>query len=338
STGTPSAPPPKPSASPSPKAKPAKPPPPPKPTQPPPAEVVSLRSKPQTALGLVWEKKWIADYVIPFDPAAPVKHVSTAANGLEKNTGYVLPVLGDRGVELLTIWDKQRAQLGGGTVSVSPFDYTGHLDAGVLLPGPGGKANAPTIVAFDDGRRVFAILQGDASRAALRTARVPDPTRGKMTIGRRVDAPGVALVWFSATSGDVLAGAVDLGKAEIGAFTSLAGLTALVSGDASACSAKPSGPTYQLLMDVTLPVTVLAHSGKSLMNESMSPVTLLVRADAERLCVLGAEVRGSSRPVDLTATFGPKAAAVARSRSSFEDASKLSLDKLSCALHEPESK
>ena len=335
STGTPSASPPKASAKPT---KAAKPPPPPKPTQPPPADVVSLRTKPQTALGLVWDKKWLADYVIPFDPTVGVKHVSTAANGLEKNNGYVLPLLGDRGVELLTVWDKQRAQLGAGTVGLLPFDYTGHLDAGVILPGLGGKGTAPSIVAFDDGRRVFAIVQGDASRAVLRTARVPDPTRGKMTIGRRVDAPGAALVWFSATSGDVLAGAVDLGRAEVSAFTPLAGLGALIAGDASACSAKPSGPSYQMLLDVTIPVTVLAHSGKTLMNESMSPVTLLVRADAERLCVLGVEVRGGGRPVDLTATFGPKAAAVARSRSSFEDASKLSLDKLSCSLHEPESK
>src|SRR6185369_1299190 len=99
-----------------------------------------------------------------------------------------------------------------------------------------------------------------------------------------------------------------------------------------AASAKPTGPTYQFLAELSLGVSVSAHSGKTLLNESATPVTVLVRATSERVCVAGVEVRGGGRPIDLTASFGAKAAAVARSRSSFEDPTKLSIDKLSCML------
>lgn len=318
-------------------AKPAKPLPAAKPPPPPPAEVVSIRSKPGS-LGLIKDKSWVADFVVPFDATTAPKHVSISANGLEKNNGRVLPILGDRGVDLLLAWDKRRVTLGAASPAIVPFDYNGSFDVGVLLPGSTAKSAGPAIVAYDDGRHVFALLQGDASRAVLRTARIPDPTRGKLTLARRLDSPGVALLWYSATSGDVLAGAVDLGRAEVGPLDPLAGLGTLVAGDLAACSAKPAGPTYQVLLDVQMPVTVLAHSGKSLFSEGNVPVTLLVRADAERLCVAGVEARAGGRTIDLTATFGPKAAAVSRSRSSSEDPSKLSLDKLSCSLHEPESK
>ncbi len=349
STSSPVAPPPSGSASPSasskPKAaKPAKPPPPPKAPPAPPAEVVSLRTKPQSALGQLKDKSWNADFVVPFDPTAPVKHLSTASNGLEKLTGYVVPVLGDRGVDLMLAWDKRRANLGAGAASLLPFDYNGRLDAAVILPGPaGGSATAkgaagPSIVAVDDARHVLVLIQPDASRAFLRTARVPDPTRGKLALARRLDAPGAALVWYSPYSGDVLAGAVDFARAEIAPLVQLASTGSLVGGDLAACTAKPSGVTYELLIDLQLPVTVLAHGGKTLFSELNVPSTLRIRASAERLCITGVEVRGSGRPLDLTASFGAKSAAVARSRASAEDASKLSLDKLSCVLHEPESK
>jgi hypothetical protein len=334
-----------PSASSKPKAaKPAKPPPPPKPPPAPPAEVVSLRSKPQSALGQLKDKSWNADFVAPFDPTAAVKHLSTASNGLEKLTGYVVPVLGDRGVDLMLTWDKRRANLGAGAPSLLPFDYNGRLDAAVFLPGPaGGAAPAkgaagPLLVALDDARHVLVLVQPDASRAFLRTARIPDPTRGKLALARRLDAPGAALVWYSPYSGDVLAGAVDFARAEIAPLVQLASTATLVGADLAACTAKPSGVTYELLLDLQIPVTVLARSGKSLFSELNVPSTLRIRASAERLCVAGVEVRGSGRPLDLTASFGAKSAAVARSRASAEDASKLSLEKLSCVLHEPESK
>jgi len=356
-TASPVAPPPpaKPIGSAKPKA--AKPPPPPKPPPAPPAEIVSLRTKPQSNLGQLKDKNWVGDVVIPFDPTAAVKHISTSANTLEKLQGSVFPVLGDRGVDLLLAWDKRRALIGSAAPALLPFDYNGRFDAAVAVPAIASKSpgSASSIVAYDDSRHVLALLQPDASRAFLRLARIPDPTRGKLTIARRLDAPGAALIWYSPYSSDVYAGAIDFARAEVGPLVALGSTATLMDGALPQCTAKtpasdgipgrtnaPSSPnaglTYQFLVDLSIPVTVLAHSGKSLFSEMNVPTTLLVRATPERLCVVGAEVRGSGRPIDLTAVFGPKSAAVARSRASAEDPTKLTLDKLSCLLHGEESK
>ena len=340
SSGTPSAPP-KPSSGP----KAGKPPAAAKPPPTPPAEIVSLRTKPQSPLGQLKDKSWIADFLVPFDPAAPLKHVSTGANGLEKLVGSVVPVLGDRGVDLLLAWERRRALLGSASAALAPFEYNGRLSSAVTVtvPGAAGAKGAAAkggsaIVAIDEDKRVLVLIQPDASRPFLRTAKIPDPTRGRLVIARRLDAPGASVVWYSPQSGEVLAGAVDFGRAEIGPLAPLASIGTLTDGGLPACSAseKPAGPAYEFLAELALPVNVTANSGKTLFSESAVASTLLVRATERRLCVSGIEVRGGPRPLDLTVSLGNKGAAVSRSRASAEDPTKLSIDKLSCLLKEPD--
>ncbi|MEZ4306527.1 MAG: hypothetical protein R3F14_00545 [Polyangiaceae bacterium] len=318
-----------------------------KPPPPPPADPITLRTKPRSALGQLNEKSWVADYVAPFDPAAPVKHVTTPHNDIKALNGTVIPVVGDRGVDLLVTWDKNRALLGPASTSIAPLEFRGRLAAAVLLPSwsaPGVAASrapaAPMVVGLDEERRHLVLLQSDASRGIITTARVPDPTRGHFTLARRVDAPGAALIWYSTTSGDVFAAPVDFGRAEVSALVPLARLTTLTDGGLPACTAKPDAgtPVYDFILDLGLSLKVHARSGKTLLTEGASPSSVLVRASGARLCVTGVEVRGSGRPVDLTATFGKKGAAVTRFRASPEDPTKLAVEKLSCILKEPESR
>jgi hypothetical protein len=314
-----------------------------KPPPPPPADIVSLRTKPGSPLGQLKDKSWVVDFVVPFDPAAALKHATASANGLEKVTGSVVPVLGDRGIDLLLAWDRRRTLLGGSAAALLPFEYSGKLSSAVTVAGlgsagPKGAAGSPAIVAFDEDRRVVVLVQEGASRAVLRTAKIPDPTRGRIVIARRLDAPGAAVVWYSPQSGEVLVGAVDFGRAEVGPLAPLAAVSTLTDGGLPACAASPAaaGPVYQFLADLVIPVQVSANSGKKLFTDSGAPSTLLVRATAGRLCVAGVEVRGGGRPLDLSVSFGAKGTAVARSRTSAEDPTKLSIDKLSCLLKDPE--
>ena len=283
-------------------------------------------------------------------PARPPVH-STApkiAACTSLSTGSVVPVLGDRGVDLLLTWDKKRTLLGSSSPVIGPFEHSGRVQSAVAIapgpaagkPAPGGKpASGASIVALDEDRRVVVLLAPDASRPILRYAKHPDPTRGRLVVARRVDAPGAGLVWYSAYSGDVFAGAIDLGRAEVGPLVRLASIGTLTDGGLPACaaSAKPSGPTYDFVADIPLAVTVSTRSDKALLTESNVSTSMMVRASEGRLCVLGVEV-GGSRAFEITATFGPKGAAVSRSRSSAEDPTKLSIDKLSCILKENESR
>lgn len=266
--------------------------------------------------------------------------MSIAAAGLEKLSGAVVPVLSDRGTDLLLAWDKRRTVLGASSPVMVPFEFAGRLTSAVVVNGAAtakGSASPWMIAALDEDRRVLLLVQPDASRPVLRTAKIPDPTRGHLAVARRLDAPGAAVIWYSAQSGEVFAGAIDFARAEVGALAPLASISTLTDGGLPACSTSaPSGPTYQFLAELALPVSVSAHSGKQLFNESATLSTVLIRASASRLCVAGVEVRGGGRPLDLTVTLGPRGAAVARSRTSAEDPTKLSTDKLSCLLKEVE--
>ncbi|MBK8254007.1 MAG: hypothetical protein IPK82_15255 [Polyangiaceae bacterium] len=341
-TGLPIAPPP-PSGSPKAPVKPGKPIAPPKPPPPPRAEIVSIRTKPQSALGQIQDKNWAVDFLVPFDPQASVKRASTAANGLERLQGSVTPVVGFSGAELLLTFDKRRTTVGGAGPNILQFEYNGRFvsAASLALSGSGNGKGAPVnIAALDEERRVLVLFTGDAARPVLRMAKIPDPARGRLSVARRVDGPGAALIWYSTTTGEVLAAPIDFGKAEVGAFASLASLSTMADGGLPACSAKTpvKGPVFQLIMELGIPVSVSAQSGKSLYNGGDVSSSLLVTAHSERICVSAIEVRGSGNSLDLTASLGPKAAAVSRSKTSAEDPTQLAVQKLSCLLKEPESR
>ncbi len=307
---------------------------------PPIAEGISIRTKPGSVVGQLKDKNWVGDFVLPFDPSSSQpKHVSVAAGSLEKLKGNVAPVLTERGVSLLATWDQRKAILDSSPVSLSPFEYNGKIAGAITfaVSANSGKGSGLTLLGFDEDRRVIVLVQPDASRAVFKTPPSIDPARAKVVLARRVDAPGAALVWYSATSGSVLVGAVDIGKAEVGTLSEFASLNTLTDGGLPVCSAtaKLSTPTYDFIIEMAISLTVNTRTGKSKFSDSALVSSLLVRGNADHLCVTGLEVRGGGKPLDLTATFGPKGGAVARGRLSTEDPTKLSFERLSCRISEP---
>src|SRR5207249_3154343 len=111
-----------------------------------------------------------------------------------------------------------------------PLEYGGTLSA--MLEASGGD-----VLALDASRGAIVLAHGDVSHTFVRLTRVADVGRTRLTLARRLDAPGVAVVGISASSGDVVAGELDVGRAIVGPLSSLGDWSSLV--DAGKCIETP---------------------------------------------------------------------------------------------------
>jgi hypothetical protein len=131
--------------------------------------------------------------------------------------------------------------------------------------------------------------------------KVFDAARTRLTLARSVVGDGLAVVGYSTISGEVFAGALDLGRAEVAPLTALGSLRTLGLAGVGACG-RPG--THRFLADLPFDVRVVERSGREVLRGSALGV-VLVSGSSERLCLEGVEAKlPRGEPLVLSAVFG----------------------------------
>jgi hypothetical protein len=232
----------------------------------------------------------------PFQPAAGARHLSVAERAAGGAAGSILPLLtaGARDlVDLLLLADGKRLRIGGGTPAFAPFPLTGRFTAAA-------DAGSGAVAILSADRGDLWLAKGEATSSALHLLRVPDPSyQLRLTLARRLTpAGGLALLGYSPVTGEVFAGDLDLGRAEVAPLSALGTLDAIA--DAAACAS----PAYRAVIE--LPVRIrIAGAGEQRANAQV-----LVAAGAGRTCLLALEAPlPGTTPMLLRATLGPQGTA-----------------------------
>jgi hypothetical protein len=190
--------------------------------------------------------------------------------------------------DLLLVADGKRMRIGGGTPVFSPFPLTGRFTAAA-------DAGNGTVAIFSADRGDLWLTKGEATSGALHLLRVPDPSyQLRLTLARRLPpGGGLALVGYSPLTGEVFAGDLDLGRAEVAPLSALGTLDALADGGACA------SPAYRAVLELPVRIRIAGSAG-----EQRSNAQVLVAAGAGRTCLLALEAPLPGN-VLLRATLGP---------------------------------
>lgn len=286
---------------------------PPKPEPAKPQGPLSILSSTSSPLGTRHEGTWSAEVIPPFSPGAGPRRVSVRDPSRGSMQGFVAPILTSAATNakpsvdllLVDVPEKQRLRLLGSSPSLLPFEQGSRV--AVLVDLPRGD-----LAAFDADRAVLSLVPGkEAAQPVVRLVRVYDSARMRLTLARATSGEGLAVVGYSTTSGEVFAGALDLGRAEVAPLSLLGSLQTLSLAGTGACG-RPG--TYRFLADIPLDLRVLDKAGRELFR-ALSFATTLVTASGERLCAEGFEARVPRvEPLILSAAFtGGRAASVIRS-------------------------
>lgn len=272
---------------------------------------ITLWTKDTTPLGTSRGGSWSAAVLPPFQPGTAPRTITLRGRVPDPLKGAIVPILtaglpsgGGAPVDLLLTTGYQRLRLSGGSPALLPQDRGGSLDALVDVPGTG-------LVALGDASGVILTFMGDGpAREAFRLMRVPDPTRTRFTLARRLDGSGLALVGYSTSSSEVFAGALDLGRAEVGPLRALGSLGSLAEGGLPVC--RGARLSHRFLAEIPVLVRLTAKSGREIMETTLT-VAMLLRAGPERLCLEGLDARlPQGDEISLSATFMDRALAVVR--------------------------
>jgi hypothetical protein len=144
----------------------------------------------------------------------------------------------------------------------------------------------------------------------LRLAHVREVARTRLTLGRRLgggpSSGGLVVVGYSPTSGEVTAGDLDLGRAEVGPLAALPRLETL-----AACSGEPGA--LRFVLELPLSVKLTGRAGEAFLDQLVT-VAVLVAATPARLCVEAVEAAlPKGNGTVLSATTGKGALASVRS-------------------------
>jgi hypothetical protein len=242
------------------------------------APIVALLVRAST-VGALHDSTWSGQVLPPFFPAAGAQRLSVRDGALHANVGAVVPVLGIGArsrVDALVLVDKRRLRVGAGAASFTAFD----------VPGPFAvAADAPdgSLAVLDADKGLVWLSRGEATVQALRVPRVADVSRMRMTLAERV-APrrGLALATYSITAGDVLAGDLDLGRAEVGKLAPLGRLDALAEG---ACA----DASHRLIIELPVRLRLSGLAAATVVHERVT-VAAVVDAGPSGVCVEALEV------------------------------------------------
>ncbi|WP_437685450.1 hypothetical protein [Sorangium sp. So ce176] len=274
--------------------------------------VVSLWTAPSSPLGALRAGVFTASVFPPFATAAP-RRLSLRAGSLAAPSGDAVPVLLAPGASapadlLLLFRDRSgprglRARAGAARPALLPFDHAGSIAAAAELPGG-------DLLAFDAAKRSLLLATPRATLTIAGLAPVPDVAGVRLTLGRRLDAPGFALVGYAVASGDVFAGPLDVARGQVGPLEPLGSLASLREIGAGGCGG--ARPSHRFVAELPAALRVASRSGAPLLDEG-APAVALLAGDSGALCVEAIEVRASTRgSPDLVAVFGPGGGAALR--------------------------
>lgn len=168
-----------------------------------------------------------------------------------------------------------------------------------------------TLVTLDAARGLLSLSRGAATTPVMRMTRVPEVSRLHLTLAQRLGARGLAVVTYSTSSGEVLAGDVDLGRAQAGPLAALGRLETIADAGTVACAAVKA--THRFLADLPVKLRISGRGGEALLDQQVT-AAVLIEASAERLCVTGVEAAlPKGKATVLSAVLGRAASASLRS-------------------------
>ncbi|WP_441292853.1 hypothetical protein ACSRUE_22870 [Sorangium sp. KYC3313] len=277
--------------------------------------VVSLSTAPSSPLGALRDGTFTASVLLPFARAGAPRRLSLRDGSLGATSGDIVPVLLAPGArapaDLLLLFDASgphgrrglRVRAGAEPPALLPFDHAGTIAAAVELPG--GE-----LLALDAGRRSFVVAVRQGTFPAFGLARVPELAGARLTLGRRLDAPFVALVGYSVASGEVVAGPIDVARGQVGPLEPLGTLASLAEVGAGGCGG--ARPSHRFIAELPAALRVASRSGAPLF-EGDAPASALLSGGGGALCVEAIEIRAAARGgLDLGVVFGPDGAAALR--------------------------
>lgn len=259
---------------------------------------VTLRLGSASPVGALDGHTWSGEVSFPFQPAAAPRRLSVNDPALNAAVGSVVPLLERAprgGVDLLLVVDHRRLRAGTGGAAFLPFAIPSALT--IAAEAPGGL-----LVSLDADKGIVWASRGEATSPALRLARVPDVSRARLTLARRLDGEGLALVGYSTSTGEVFAGDLDLARAEVGPLVALGPVSSILEAESGACRGRQA--SHRLLAEIPATITVLGPDARRLFSGAAT-AALLLEGDGERLCARGLEASlERPRATELSATFG----------------------------------
>ncbi|WP_437313361.1 hypothetical protein [Sorangium sp. So ce385] len=276
---------------------------------------VSLWTAASSPLGALRDGVFTASVLPPFAGAAAPRRVSLRDRSLAVATGEAVPVLLAPGAkapaDLLLLLDADephgrralRVPAGAAPLALLPFDHAGAIAAAAELPGG-------DLLAFDAGKRSLLLVTRQATLAVAGLPPVPDVAGARLTLGRRLDAPGFALVGYAVASGEVVAAPLDVARGEAGPAEPLGSLASLAEIGAGGCGG--ARPSHRFIAELPVTLRLSSRSGAPLLEED-APAAALLAGGRGALCVEAIEIRAAARGAqDLGAVFGPGGAAALR--------------------------
>ncbi|WP_437720693.1 hypothetical protein [Sorangium sp. So ce861] len=276
---------------------------------------VSLWTAASSPLGALRDGVFTASVLPPFAGTAAPRRVSLRDRSLATATGEAVPVLRAPGAkapaDLLLLFDANephrrralRVPAGAAPPALLPFDHAGAIAAAAELPGG-------DLLAFDAGKRSLLLATRHATLAVAGLAPVPDVAGARLTLGRRLDAPGFALVGYAVASGEVVAAPLDVARGQVGPVEPLGSLVSLAEIGAGDCGG--ARPSHRFIAELPVTLRLSSSSGAPLLEED-APSAALLAGGRGALCVEAIEIRAAARGAqDLGAVFGPGGAAALR--------------------------
>jgi hypothetical protein len=123
-------------------------------------------------------------------------------------------------------------------------------------------------------------------------------SRTRLTLARRTEGGALALAGYSNASGEIFAGALDLGRAEVGPLASLGRLFDLA--EAGECPRA----THRMLVELPVLLEVTGRKGDLLFQEQVAAAALILAGGGERVCVEAVEAALQPRQGVLRAVLG----------------------------------
>ncbi|XXT15293.1 hypothetical protein WME94_34090 [Sorangium sp. So ce429] len=278
---------------------------------------VSLWTPPSSSLGALRDGVFIASVLPPFATAAP-RRLSLRHGSLATASGDAVPVLLAPGAkapaDLLLLFREGgsrdesgprglRVRAGAAPPALLPFDHAAAVTAAAELPGG-------DLLAFDAARRTLLLATPRATLSIAGLAPVPDVAGVRLTLGRRLDAPGFAIVGYSVVSGEVIAGSLDVALGQVGPLEPLGSLSSLAEIGIGGCGG--ARPSHRFIAELPATLRVASRSGTPLFDED-APAAALLAGGGGALCVEAIELRApAGGSPGLTAVFGPGGSAALR--------------------------
>ncbi|XYH93452.1 hypothetical protein ACMHYB_37130 [Sorangium sp. So ce1128] len=278
---------------------------------------VTLWTAPSSPLGALRDGVFTASVLPPFATAAP-RRLSLRDRSLAAASGDAVPVLLAPGAkapaDLLLLFREGgprgetgprglRVRAGAAPPALLPFDHAGAIAAAAELPGG-------DLLAFDAARRTLLLATPQATLSIAGLAPVPDVAGVRLTLGRRLDAPGFAIVGYSVVSGEVLAGPLDVARGQVGPLDPLGSLSSLAEIGAGGCGG--ARLSHRFIAELPATLRVASRDGTPLFDEDV-PAAALLAGGGGALCVEAIELRApAGGSPGLTAVFGPGGTAALR--------------------------